>query len=111
MQKQQTSPHFTKHHPTNRVLGLSWPQALALLASWALVCAHRSPPRLSSPPVSLAGSHSWDLSSECQPLLGQQSTDLKGKDIFDQSLSKDEAGAGLSVTQEDLEETQCGELG
>lgn len=44
-------------------------------------------------------------------MLGQQSTDLKGKDILDQILSKDEAGAGFSVTQEDLEGTQIREVG
>lgn len=29
MQKEQTSSRFTSYHPTNRMLGLSWPQALA----------------------------------------------------------------------------------
>lgn len=38
-------------------------------------------------------------------------TDLKGKDILHQSLSEDEAGAGLGVTQEDLEGTQIQGLG
>lgn len=33
IQKQRISPHFTKHHPTNRLLGLSWPQAVTSLAS------------------------------------------------------------------------------
>ena len=44
-------------------------------------------------------------------MLGQQSTDLKGKDILDQSLPEDEAGAGLGVTQEDLEETEIQGMG
>lgn len=36
--------------------------------------------------------------------MGQESADLKGKDVLDQSLPKHEAGAGLGVTQEDLKE-------
>lgn len=36
--------------------------------------------------------------------MGQESADLKGKDVLDQSLPKHKAGAGLGVTQEDLKE-------
>lgn len=47
-----------------------------------------------------------ELSSAARPLLEQDATNLKGKDVIDQSLPEDEAGAGHSVAQEDLEETQ-----
>lgn len=42
--------------------------------------------------------------SSCTGLVGQLSADLKGKDILDQRVPKHKAGAGLSVTQEDLKE-------
>lgn len=44
-------------------------------------------------------------------MLEQEATDLKGKDILDQSLPEDKAGAGLRVAQEDLEGTQAPEWG
>ena len=38
--------------------------------------------------------------------MDQESADLKGKDILDQSFPEHKAGAGLSVAQEDLKETK-----
>lgn len=62
------------------------------------------PQEPSSPETQL----SWDLGSSCQPLLEQESTDLKGKDILDQSVPEDKAGAGHRVAQEDLGDANTG---
>lgn len=58
-------------------------------------------------PDHMACSHSPEpeaWASSYIALVGKLSAYLKGKDILDQSVPKHEAGAGLSVTQEDLKE-------